>query len=371
VSRHRIRHGHHLRAVLLALSACALGAMLLAGAARAGQPTTVHCAAAGKAAKSARSKGRKPKKRRARSSCGPVTPVSGVPSPSSPPPPAPATTGGYTNSDPGSQTLDNSAGCGPAIPKSSGGTWQCTFYDNFNGSTLDSSKWLPQRTDTSGYVSGPDACYVDSPNNISVSGGTLKLTARKETAPFTCGDPRGNFTTQYTSGMVTTYNRFSQAYGRFEVRAKVPATQVKGLQSSFWLWPANPSRYGSAWPASGEIDIAEMFSEYADRAVPYIHYNAAGTDPNATNTSCLITNLDAFHTYAVEWTPASIKVIYDGHTCLVDVPNPAAPLTGNQPFDQPFIVALTQALGIGDNAFDPSSTPLPATTEVDYVRVWD
>ena len=38
--------------------------------------------------------------------------------------------------------------------------------------------------------------------------------------------------------------------------------------------------------------------------------------------------------------------------------------------DQPFIVSLTQALGVGTNAFDPSTTPLPATTQIDYVRVW-
>src|SRR5262249_2014815 len=124
------------------------------------------------------------------------------------------------------------------------------------------------------------------------------------------------------------------------------------------------------YPASGEIDVAEMFSNYPDRAIPYIHYNPAGSDPNMTNTNCLISNLADFHTYAVEWTPSSIKVIYDGHTCLVDNWSPASPLSGSQPFDQPFFICLTQALGIGDNAFDPSTTPLPATTEVDYVRVW-
>ena len=370
MSRHRIRPVQHTRVVPLGLLACALALLLLMIPAAQAAPKTAHCAADGHTAKSSKSKSRKRKKRKATSACAPVAqpaaptaPTSSAPPASSPAPtPPPAT-------DPGSQTTDSSSGCGPAIQKSSGGYWQCTFFDNFDGSGLDSSKWIPQRTATSGYMSGPDACYVDDPSNISISNGTLKLTARKEATPFSCGDPSGNFTTQYTSGMVTTYDRFSQAYGRFEIRAKVPAAQVRGLQSSLWLWPADPAKYG-AWPGSGEIDVAEMFSEYPDRAVPYIHYNAAGTDPNVTNTSCLISNLAAFHTYAVEWTPDSIKIIYDGHTCLVDIPNPAAPLTGDQPFDQPFIVALTQALGIGDNAFDPASTPLPATTEVDYVRVW-
>jgi hypothetical protein len=62
-------------------------------------------------------------------------------------------------------------------------------------------------------------------------------------------------------------------------------------------------------------------------------------------------------------------VRYDGHTCLVDNWNPTG-MVKPAPFDQPFMVALTQALGINTNAFSPASTPLPATTQVDYVRVW-
>jgi hypothetical protein len=80
---------------------------------------------------------------------------------------------------------------------------------------------------------------------------------------------------------------------------------------------------------------------------PYIHYSPAGSDPNATNTSCLIPDPSSFHTYAVEWTPTSIRVIYDGHTCLIDNWSAAAPLTASQPFDQPPLIALTQALGWG------------------------
>jgi hypothetical protein len=72
----------------------------------------------------------------------------------------------------------------------------------------------------------------------------------------------------------------------------------------------------------------------------------------------------------VEWTASTIKIAYDGKTCLIDDWQPAWPLVKPQPFDQPFLIALTQALGIGGNAFDPATTPLPATTSVDYVHVW-
>ena len=262
------------------------------------------------------------------------------------------------------------ATCGTSsIPKSTGGYWQCTWSDDFTGTSLNTSKWIPQRTDTSGYTSGKTACFVDSRNNISVANGNLTLTARKESAPFTCKDPWGYFPTQYTSGMVSSWGRFAQAYGRFEVRAKAWSAQVPGLQTSFWLWPWDSARYG-AWPTSGEIDIAELFSQHADRAIPFIHYTPLAPDPNVTNNYCMVSNLAAYHTFAVEWTKTSIKVIYDGKTCLVDEWNPAAPLVKPAPFDQPFLIALTQALGIGTNNFDPASTPLPASTSIDYVRVW-
>lgn len=257
---------------------------------------------------------------------------------------------------------------GVTLTKPDGTAWQCTFGDEFSGSSLDTAKWVPQLTSTSGYHVGPE-CFVNTPSNISVANGTLNLTVRKEAAPFTCSSPSGAYTSQYTSGMVTTYGKFGQAYGRFEVRAKLPAAAVAGLQESFWLWPVNWTKYG-AYPYSGEIDIAEVFSNYADRAIPYIHYVPAATDYNVTNNYCYISDVSAFHTYAVEWTTSAITVVYDGKTCLVDEWNPASPLVKPQPFDSPFFLALTQALGIGGNAFDPATTPLPATTSIDYVRVW-
>jgi beta-glucanase (GH16 family) len=258
---------------------------------------------------------------------------------------------------------------GEVVLKSTGEPWQCTFDEEFDGKSLDRSKWFVQETPKSGgFRAGEVGCWVDSPNNIFVSDGTLKLVARKEEQPFNCGD----FDTPYSAGLVSTYGgRFSQTYGRFEVRGKVPSTNIPGLQEAFWLWPDDPYKYG-LWPRSGEIDFAEMYSNYNDRVIPYIHYAPDGVDWNVTNNYCLVEDLGAFHTYAVEWTPETIKIIYDGKTCLVDDWKPADPLVKPQPFDHPFFVALDQSFGHSatGNPFDPERTPLPATTEVDYVRVW-
>jgi beta-glucanase (GH16 family) len=271
--------------------------------------------------------------------------------------------------------------CGGEVPapKPDGSPWTCSFDDEFDAATgdasaIDTSWWVPQQTATSGFVSGPDGeqtCYVNSPNNISVSGGALHLTVRREAAAFTCGW----FTTQYTSGMVSTYTNFNQSYGRFEVRALLPQTTAAGLQETLWLWPVNSSTYGSTWPDSGEVDFSEFYSSYPSLDVPYLHYNFDPSTvdlPTATNTNtadCQI-SLSQYNDYAVLWSPGSVTITINGNPCLVDHYVPDTGLSSPEPFDQPFFVALTQALGVYGNSFNPATTPLPATTSVDYVRVW-
>jgi hypothetical protein len=78
----------------------------------------------------------------------------------------------------------------------------------------------------------------------------------------------------------------------------------------------------------------------------------------------------AFNTYTVIWQPGNITLQVDGKNCIVDNYS-AVGLTGAAPFDQPFFMALTQGLGVGNNAYIDGVTPLPATTQVDYVRVWE
>ena len=258
--------------------------------------------------------------------------------------------------------------CGAQIKKADGSYWSCTFVEDFDGDTLDGTKWIAQQTALSSFTSGVE-CNMDSPNNVSVSGGALHLTVRKEAEPFVCEDPHGDFTTQYTGGSVSTFQRWSQAYGRFEIRAQFPGAKVKGLHSAIWLWPDDATKYGP-WPMSGEIDIAEAYSLHPDRVIPYVHYVPWGGDAKATNNYCMIADVSDWNTYVVEWNTRTISIIYNGKVCTSTNWNPALPLIKPQPFDQPFMIALTQALGIGKNAFDPAVTPLPATTNVDYVRVW-
>jgi beta-glucanase (GH16 family) len=234
-------------------------------------------------------------------------------------------------------------------------------------------------TYASAYRTGPlfhQVCYVNNPSTINVSGGTLNLSVVQSPEPIGCqGTYASKAQTNIEGGMVISYNLFSQEYGFFEASAEMPATSVPGLQETLWLYPENETLYGP-WPDSGEIDYGEFYSEYPNNDVPAIHYPGSGNDPNATDDNCVHAGSSPagqFHTYAALWTPTSITTYYDGQPCMTDVYGPYVnnPDTAPEPFNQPFFLALTAALGAANgDQYRPGVTPLPATTRIDWVRSW-
>src|SRR5580692_4147009 len=83
-------------------------------------------------------------------------------------------------------------------------SWVLTFDDEFNAAELDLSRWAPH--DPFGHLRAPEA--------VAVSGGQLHIAV---------------------SGVVSTFGLFSQAYGRFEIRCRVPTGQR--LRPEFRLLP--------------------------------------------------------------------------------------------------------------------------------------
>jgi hypothetical protein len=254
----------------------------------------------------------------------------------------------------------DAAPCGGPVLRADGTTWDCTFDDEFDGTSLDRSKWVAQADFATGWPTF--ACYRDDPANISVGGGQLHLTVRKENTAAPC-KARGGATTAYTGGMVATYHLFSQQYGRFEARMRQPSFGTPGLHDAFWLWPDD--RYSTInWPDSGEIDVAELYSWYPVASIPFLHYSLDrqgilyGTN---TSTTCTIRPGD-FNTYTMEWSPTKIEIFVNGKSCLVNT-------SGDPAFKKRYAIALTAGLGDGANALTPA-TPIPATLDVDYVRVW-
>lgn len=241
-----------------------------------------------------------------------------------------------------------------------GQRWVCTFDDEFNGSALDRTKWFVK----TGFVTGnPNtseyACTVDDPRYESVSGGELHLTMSRVQTPVPCA---GYPPTTYEAPSISTYHTFSQEYGRIEIRSRVTATTAPGLQESLWLYPDD--RHVSADERTqGEIDISEQYSLYPTLAVPFLHGRRGGTpDPGVNTAYTCLAPRGVWNTYTFVSTPTSITIAVNGKTCLTNT-------DGDPSFRKRYILVLTQALGVTDNSPTPNTT-LPATTDVDYVRIW-
>ena len=225
------------------------------------------------------------------------------------------------------------------------------WSDEFNtDGAPDASKWgYDIGTGGGGWGNNELEYYTNRLDNASVSNGTLKITAKKETF-------NGS---NYTSARLLTKGKFNAKYGKVEAKIKLPAGV--GTWPAFWMLGSNVDAVN--WPACGEIDIMEHKGSDLNRIYGTLHYpGRAGGNADGTNT--VIQNATtAFHVYTLEWTAATIKISVDGMV-YYNFNNSAT-----TPFNSDFFVILNFAMG-GSFAgpVDPAFTS--ATMEVDYVRVY-
>lgn len=172
----------------------------------------------------------------------------------------------------------------------------------------------------------------------------------------------------FTSASLITKGHASWTYGRFEVRAKLPA--AKGTWPAIWMLPAD---HGTVrWPDCGEIDIMEHVGYDPNRIHGTLHTEAFNHLKKTQRTSILSvpTATTDFHTYGMEWFADRITVEVDGKIHGTFEKKPGDTLA-EWPFDKPFYLILNLAIGgswgglkgIDDAAF-------PQRMEVDFVRVY-
>lgn len=235
--------------------------------------------------------------------------------------------------------------------------YMLVWHDEFNapdGSGPDMTQWYYDIW-PKGYVNNELQRYVAGEYNgertAEIRNGALHITARK------VGD-------EVVSARLNTRDLW--LYGYFEARLKLP--KGKGTWPAFWMMPAD----GGNWPHCGEIDIMEEVGVNPDYTSSSIHCTAynhtIGTQKTAERL-CPGAE-EEYHVYALEWTPERITTYVDGRQLF----SFANDMQGNQdtwPFDKPFHPILNLAWGGmwgGMNGVDESF--LPATYEVDYVRVF-
>lgn len=253
------------------------------------------------------------------------------------------------------------------------------WQDEFNGTTLDTSKWnyeqgyyLNDDPNTWGWGNAELQHYTDSAQNVFVQDGKLNIRALNEPKSFP-QDP--NRYAQYSSGKINTKNHFTLKYGRVDFRAKLPTGN--GVWPALWMLPQD-SPYGT-WAASGEIDVMEARGRLPGSTSGAVHFG--GTWPANQHISGEYhfpegqnINND-YHVYSVVWEEDNIKWYVDGKF-FFKVTNEqwyslAAPNNPNAPFDQPFYLIMNLALGGNfDSGISPNPSDIPATMQVDYVRVY-
>jgi beta-glucanase (GH16 family) len=242
--------------------------------------------------------------------------------------------------------------------------WKLVWHDEFNGRKLDSKKWNVLTREQSKH--GELQYYL--PDEVYVEKGYLHLRSRER-----------NFgSQQYTSGRVYTKDKFAPVYGRFEIRAKLPAG--KGLWPAFWLYPENrdwPMEYLMAEavangkerlipeerPWYSEIDIMEYLGHETNVAYGTLHYCSFDGERKSSSGKW---KRDAdlskdFHVYALEWEPGEIRWFIDGelyHSTTNGIPH------------TPHYLILNTAVGGKWPGNPDGTTVFPQDHAVDYVRVY-
>ena len=262
-------------------------------------------------------------------------------------------------------SLGVSAAAQGGAPKPSSSAWSLVWSDEFNGpngSPVDVSKWVSE-TGGGGWGNDELEYYTNRIENASVQSGNLVIHVLRE--KYTGVD---GVTRNYTSARLKSLGRFTQAYGRFEARIKIPRSQ--GIWPAFWMLGDDIDKAG--WPSCGEIDIMENIGKEPALVHGTIHGPGySGADgigaPFALPGDQRFA--DDFHVYAVEWEPSVIRFYVDED--LYSTRTPADLPKGTKwVYDHPFFLLLNVAVGGGWPGNPDASSVFPQTMLVDYVRVY-
>jgi len=244
--------------------------------------------------------------------------------------------------------------------------WKLVWNDEFNGpdgSAVDSSKWVSE-TGGGGWGNDELESYTARPQNAYLHDGKLVIKVVEEKYTGADGVSRN-----YTSARLKTQGKFSQTYGRFEARIKIPRGQ--GIWPAFWMLGADIDQV--PWPTCGEIDIVENIGKEPAIVHGTIHgpgYNGADgiSSPFALPGSKRFA--DDYHVYALEWEPNAIRFYVDDHLYATRTPADL-PKGAKWVYDHPFFILLNVAVGGGWPGNPDASTVFPQTMLVDYVRVYE
>ena len=222
-----------------------------------------------------------------------------------------------------------------------------TFEDDFDGSKLDTKKWMTRyyygdKLLKDSYVLEGDKQYFTD-NNFELNNSILRIITKKE-------DIEGNMWTKdygflrkefkYTSGIITTAKSFKQKYGTF--KAKVRVNEPKAIKHAFWMI------------SDLQVPHMEIFrSEKGKIAVGKLQTNGSALPGAKIGSGKLAKD---FFIYTLEWTENSLVWKINDlviHTQTQGVPNEAMYVNFSSMIQK-----------------DLNESLLPVSLDIDWIRVY-
>jgi beta-glucanase (GH16 family) len=272
--------------------------------------------------------------------------------------------------DTASEDIPASLGSKPPVD----GDWTQTFDEEFTAPALDYKKW-----NIYGAESLPFNYFWDrnhnprhivhfSKDNLLLADGNAVLRLDKKTGRLN-DDPNGA-ESDYASTLLTTYGKWTQRYGYFEARIKLPSG-LGGLWSAFSLVP---DRGKSVLPKASRISVAKLpvdsgvggtefdvMENYSVQGPYRLNATVMVNKPLGTASPYIKPDKDGFITVGLLWLPGQATVYYNGKQAL-HLDNPRIG-------DVQASIKFDLLLG-GVNKLRDEGLAFPDDFTVDYVRVW-
>lgn len=224
-----------------------------------------------------------------------------------------------------------------------GGLTKLAFSDEFDGNTLDTSKWAPCWYPAS-FPAGSDSCgtmnsSVTLKSNVDVHDGNLWLNLS--------ADKRGALiNSDRSAGAGVGYRVAGEAYA--EARVYFP-----GDAGGFYNWPAWWVNGPAAGFSDGEIDVAETTG--ARLMQTNYHWGSTSVNNQLSSPRTIPAKVNTWHTYGV-WQRAGENVAY-----LDGVEVRRYPTSDN-------MASKSLIFNVGQK--DGAAPVVDEPVRVDWVRVW-
>lgn len=268
--------------------------------------------------------------------------------------------------------------------------WKLVWSDNFNGPAgappnpadwkfeAGPGRFVGGNEEAEVYCSYGSAaapCKKNAPNAYLDGKGHLVIVAIRTNQTLSIPGTK-IVSPVYTSARLDSLKSFR--YGRIEASIRVPTGQ--GVWPAFWGLGEHDQSLN--WPEIGEMDIMESWNPQpgTTNINPYLNHGSVHgpSSPDSKTGYVDVTGTysfarpmqDAFHQFAVEWSPGEIDFYCDGKLYSRQS---VGSLSDQQVWEMdnaPFYLLLNLAMGGNFFGYPNQTTPPKVKMVVDYVRVY-